>query len=165
MNLTDAIKEAYANAPDVTYYEVLIIENVNLSSSIFLVNSFAPITRIVPTTGVSGTFLPVRFEAQLPEISGGTRGEMVISVIGVPKEVRAEIRNATSNTEPFYVTWAQYIDDSATADAEFPVPLSIATIPETHMGIEIRALLPDLVGAYFPRMLMTTSALPGLKTI
>lgn len=158
MNLTDAIKEAYANAPSTTtYYETLQIDCDDFASPILLVNSFAPTTRI------NGTFLPVRFEAKLPETAGGVRGEMTISITGVPKEVRAEIRNTTSSPNPITVTWRQYLNDSMSADAEFPVPLSVAAINESHTGIEIRALLPDLVGAYFPRKMMTTTKLPGLK--
>jgi len=158
MILTDAIKEAYANAPAVTYYETLQIDNEEFPNPILLVNSYSSTTRN------QGTFLPVRFEAKLPETSGGARGEMTISVISVPKEIRAEIRNATCSRTPFTVTWREYIDNNMEPDAEYPVPLSIAAILETHVGIEIKALLPDLVGAYFPRKLMTTKVLPGLKT-
>ncbi len=159
MELTDAIKEAYACAPaDVTYYETLQIDNEDFVNPVLLVNSAAEITR------TAGTFLPVRFDAKLPDTSGGTRGEMTINVIGVPKEVRAAIRNATDNHHPFTVTYRQYIGGNMAPDAEFPVPLSIGGISELFNGIQIQALLPDLVGAYFPRKLMTAKTLPGLRT-
>lgn len=163
MDLTDAIKEAYVHAPAVTYYDTLQIDNEDFVNPILVVDSFASITR------TAGTFSPVKFDYKLPETAGGVRGEMSISIIGVPKEVRAQIRNATSGRKPFTLTYRQYIDDtdgptSMEPDAEYPVPLSIARINESHIGIEIQALLPDLVGAYFPRKLMTTKVLPGLKT-
>jgi hypothetical protein len=158
MDLTDAIKEAYAHAPAVTYYDTLQIDNEDFVNPILVVDSF------VPTTRTEGTFIPVKFDYTLPETAGGVRGEMTISIIGVPKEVRAQIRNATSGRKPYMLTYRQYINDAMEPDAEYPVPLSIAGISESHVGIEIQALLPDLVGSYFPRKLMTTKALPGLKT-
>lgn len=157
MDLTDAIKEAYAHAPAVTYYDTLQIDNEDFVNPILVVDSFEGITR------TAGNFLPVKFDYKLPETAGGVRGEMTISIIGVPKEVRAAIRNATSGRKPFTLAYRQYIDDAMEPDAEYPVPLSIARINESHIGIEIQALLPDLVGAYFPRKLMTTKVLPGLK--
>lgn len=159
MDLTDAIKEAYEYAPaDTVYYETFQIDNDNLAASILLVNSYKSISR------TAGTFLPCRFEAKLPDITGGSRGELTINLIGVTKEVRAAIRNANAYHDPFTLTYRLYINDSNTPDATLPVSLTIASISELFNGIQIQALMPDLVGAYFPRKLMTTKALPGLRT-
>lgn len=167
MDLTDAIKEAYDVAPpDVTYYDTLQIDHADFVTPILVVNGYRSITRYIddedPPT--EGTFLPVLFGFRLPETAGAVRGEMLITIQGVPRSVRAAIRNAASTRTPVTVTYRQYLDDTMAADAEYPVPLTISRINETHIGIEATALAPDLTGAYFPRKLMTTKVLPGLRT-
>lgn len=157
MNLTDAIKEAYIFAPAVTYYDTLEFNCEVFNSPILVVNSHAPTTRN------EGTFLPVIFDIRLPETAGSIRGEMVITINGLPYEIRTAIRNSVSTRSPVTIVYRQYINNTMSPSATLPVPMSISSIQETHIGIEITALMPDLMGAYFPRKLMTTKNLPGLK--
>lgn len=157
MDLTAAIKEAYANAPgDVTYYDTLQIDHEDFAAPILIVNSHAPTTR------TEGEFLPVRFDFKLPETAGSVRGEMTISIAGVPASVRAAIRNGAGTRAPVTVTYRQYVNSDLDPSAEYPVPLSISAVRETYAGIEMTALAPDLTGLPFPRRLMTTKCLPGL---
>lgn len=158
MNLTDAIKEAYAFAPaDVIYYDTLEIDCASFANPIRIVNSHASIVRN------EGTFLPVLFDFKPPETAGSVRGEMIITVNGLPREIRAAIRNSVSTRDAVTVLYRQYINADMSPAAVLPVPMSIAKINESHVGIELKALMPDLIGAYFPRKLMTAKSMPGLK--
>lgn len=159
MDLSDAIKEAYEYAPtDQIYYDTLEIDHTEFAQPLRIVNSYTELTTN------DGTFVPVQFSCKLPETAGSTRGQMIITVNGLPNSLRAAIRNSTSSTSPATIKYRQYLDGELDADAELPVTLSVASIQETFNGIEITALFPDLIGAYFPRYLMTTTNLPGLRT-
>ena len=155
MNLTDAIKEAYEHAPaDLTYYDTLEIACAEMGDAIRVVVSHQELTTN------DGTFLPVpTIDFSLPETAGSVRGQMTIRVPGVPLVVREKVRLAALARSPITVKYRQYLEGEMEADAELPALLSVTDIRETWAGIEITAMLPDLVGAYFPRRLMTWDAL------
>ena len=155
MNLTDAIKEAYEHAPaNLTYYDTLEIACAEMGDAIRVVVSHQELTTN------DGTFLPVpTIDFSLPETAGSVRGKMTIRVPGVPLVVREKVRLAALARSPITVKYRQYLEGEMEADAELPALLSVTDIRETWAGIEITAMLPDLVGAYFPRRLMTWDAL------
>jgi len=155
VNLTDAIKEAYEHAPaDLTYYDTLEIACAEMGDAIRVVVSHQELTTN------DGTFLPVpTIDFSLPETAGSVRGQMTIRVPGVPLVVREKVRLAALARSPITVKYRQYLEGEMEADAELPALLSVTDIRETWAGIEITAMLPDLVGAYFPRRLMTWDAL------
>ena len=157
MDLTDAIKEAYEYAPaNVTYYDTLKITHALLvPDPILIVRDYKKTVRNM------GTFLPVMFDFSLPETSGAVRGEMTISVTGLPKLARKTLQNLAllSVVDPIQIYYQQYINDEMEPDAELPLPMSETSIRETYTGVEITAMLPDLVNAFMPRKLMTWTAL------
>ena len=155
MNLTDAIREAYEHAPaNLTYYDTLEIACAEMGDAIRVVVSHQELTTN------DGTFLPVpTIDFSLPETAGSVRGQMTIRVPGVPLVVREKVRLAALARSPITVKYRQYLEGEMEADAELPALLSVTDIRETWAGIEITAMLPDLVGAYFPRRLMTWDAL------
>lgn len=156
MDLSDAIKEAYEHAPaDVAFYDTLQIDHQSFIEPILVVRSH----RTLSTN--QGDYLPVMFDFALPETEGGVRGEMTITVNCLPKEAMVKIREAACTRQKIEVTYRQYLEGNLDPDAELPVSLQISSIKETHTGIEAKALLPDLEGAYFPRRVMTVAALPG----
>lgn len=157
MDLTDAIKEAYEYAPgDVVYYDTLEIDHDDFTESIKVVRSHKSLTV------TEGTFLPIWFDFRLPEVAASTRGEMTITIAGVPKAARDVIRRAARSRSSISVYYRQYLEGSSDPDAEIPVPFQIRSIKETNSGIEAVAMLPDLVGAYFPRRLFSIADFPGL---
>jgi hypothetical protein len=159
MDLSDAIKEAYECAPsDVTYYDTLEIDHASFTTPIRVVRSY----RALSTN--QGEYLPVMFDFSLPETEGGVRGEMKITLSGVPKEARVKIREAATSRNPVSVMWRQYIAEDSDPDAELPVALQVSSIKETATGVEASAMFPDLVGAPFPRRMMTVKELPGCAT-
>ena len=156
--MTAAYKEAMDFAPaDEVYYDTLQFDCDGLTNPILIVNSYEPLVR------AAGTFLPVIFEFTLPETAGGVRGQMTISVNGIPKAVRLAVRNVASSPYPVTATYRQYIGTSMTPDAYLPVPLSVSQVKETPLGFSVTATAPDLTGAYFPRRLMTTADFPGCR--
>jgi hypothetical protein len=156
--LNDAIKEAYEYAPaEITYWDTLEIDHQDFLTPIRVVAGNRAITT------AQGEYLPVNFSVSLPETEGNIRGQMSISVDFLPKEARIKIREAATTRHKIEIKYRQYITTGETAnpDAELPVPLQVTDIRETHIGLSITAMFPDLVGSYFPRRLMAVGALPG----
>lgn len=158
VDLNDAIKEAYEYAPsDITYWDTLDIWHESFSTGMLVVNGYRPIQT------KKGVYLPVNFSVTLPETEGSVRGEMFINVDFLPKKAMIKIREASTSRTKITVKYRQYITigPNAEPDAELPVPLQVTNIKETHIGVSITAMFPDLIGSYFPRRLMTVEALPG----
>jgi len=158
MEMNDAIKEAYEYAPaDVIYYDTLEIDHESFIDSIKVVRSYEELVTN------QGTYYPVMFDFQLPDIQEAARGSMKISIAGIPRTARELIRAAAQERAPITVKYRQYMKGDMEPDAYLPFPLTIAHISETHVGLEAEALMPDLTNMYFPRRLMTTENLPGLR--
>jgi len=158
VELNDAIKQAYEFAPaDEIYYDTLQLDNDCFTEPIKVVNSYEELVTN------QGTFLPVRFDFKLPEVGSGIRGQMTITVMGVPLSARNIIRVAASQTYVTTVTYRQYLKGDMDPSAYFPVPLSVQKITENYAGIEFTAVVPDLTALYFPRRLMDTTNLPGAR--
>lgn len=167
--LNNAIKEAYERAPgDVTYYDTLEINHADFTTPIYVVRSFEGINALLVADGEPVDFTPVMFDFSLPETEGGVRGEMTIAINGIPMEARTKIREGASSTDPVTVKYRQYIRTQGETgdwlpDAELPVSLNVVSVKETQLGLEASVMFPDLVGAYFPRRIMTGTAFPGLR--
>lgn len=156
VDMNEAIKEAYENAPqDVVYYDTLEIMHSSFEESIKLVRSWQPIETL------QGTFLPLLFDFTLPETEGGVRGEMTITLTLISRALRELIRSASGLSTKIEIKYRQYLAPETDPDAEIPVNLQIAGIQETPSAIIIRAMFPDLVGLSFPRRIMMASDLPG----
>lgn len=154
--MTDAIKEAYANAPaDITYYDTLEIMHASFSESIKIVKSGKSLST------PQGNFIAVNFDFTIPETKGSVVGEMKISIGLLPKVAQVAIRDASMTTTPITVKYRQYLGANMEPDAELPVALEIRQVEQTYSGVVATALFPDLHGHVFPRRLMTTSVLPG----
>lgn len=154
--LTDAIKEAYEYAPqDITYWDTLEFDHTNFTSTIKIVNSYKELVTN------QGTFLPILFECALPEKNSGVRGEMVIKIKGVPIAERLKIREITSSRHKMTICYRQYITESDDPDSEYPILLQAVAVSENDTGFEIKASLSGLLGAKFPRRIMTVQDIPG----
>ncbi len=167
MDLEDAIKEAYECAPAAgTYFDTLEIICSAFDESIKVVNGYRGIET------ADGSFIAVLFDFTLPETEGSVRGEMTVSVNGVPLAAREQIRLGVQSVYPVTVKYRQYYKETAEdptagtweADAQWPIPLSVIEIKETRNGIEASCMCTDLVGMYFPRRLMSIEQFPGLRS-
>jgi len=180
MDLNNAIKEAYELAPaSIIYFDTLEIlhddlpadTNAPYNHSIKVVRSYRSITTN------DGTFSPVMFDFALPETEGSVRGEMVITLVGIPLAARTSIRTITSAYTKFAtIKYRQYFKNTATwtnpevdptswdASASLDQELYVTQIKETREGMEAHACFPDLIGKFFPRRLMTVTTFPGLRT-
>ena len=156
INMTDAMAEAYAYAdPSVTFYDTLEFYSELDGSYVRVVCSDEQL--VTP----DGTFEACYFSFTLPETQGSTRGQMQITVDFLPRDAQIWIRNATQSRSSITVKWRQYLGPNIPADAEYPVPLNITTISQNPTGVTATALFPDLVNLPFPRLIMTTTELPG----
>jgi len=167
MDMSEAIQEAYAYAdPDVTLYETFELahsswEDSDGSNSILLVNSDRQLLT------ADGTFMPVTFEASLPETESSVRGQLRLTVSFLPKAYRDllwEVSQAPE-TDPVYLYYRQYTGGGVAeeAAAELPVPLVVNTMEFTDEQTLIDALYPDLVNIPFGRRIMSVTELPGAR--
>ena len=168
MDMNEAIQEAYAYAdPDVTIYETFELahsswEDSDGSNSILLINSDRQLLT------ADGTFMPVTFEATLPETESSVRGQLKVAISFLPKAYRDllwEI-SQTPETDSLYLYYRQYVGEGAAeeAAAELPVPLVVNTMEFTDEQTLINALYPDLVNIPFGRRIMSVTELPGART-
>ena len=154
--LNDAIKEAYEYAPqDITYWDTLEFDHQSFIETIKIVNSYKELVTL------QGTFLPVLFECTLPEKNSGVRGEMVIKIKGIPVAERKQIRAVTSSRHKTIISYRQYIAENDNPDTEYPILFQVVAVSENDAGIEIKASLSGLLGAKFPRRIMTVQDIPG----
>jgi hypothetical protein len=159
LTIDEASRQAYEFVTeDVTFYDTLEIDHASFSEPVMVVNSFAQLV-----TG-QGTFYPVQFTFVLPDTEGAVRGEMTISVQYITVEARQAIRAAATDPNEITVKYRQYIEGNLdNPDAELPTLLYVSSVTETSSGVEAKALLPDLIGQYFPRRMMTVASLPGCR--
>lgn len=156
VDMNEAIREAYENAPqDVVYYDTLEIMHTSLEDSIRIVKSWQPLETL------QGTFLPLHFDFTLPETEGCVRGEMTITLSLISRDLRELIRSAIGLSTKIEIKYRQYLAPGTDPDAELPVNLQVSGIQETSSAISIRAMFPDLIGLQFPRRIMMAAGLPG----
>lgn len=158
MEMSEAIKEAYAHAPaDVTYYDTLEFISVEWVTSIKIVRS----NRKLHTP--QGVYSPVIFDFTLPELAGGVRGQLSINVKFLPKEAQLAIAEAANSRYPITVKYRQYLGENINPDAELPIPIEIISISQTHKGAVLTGVFPDLHNADFPKDIYTVQSYPGLR--
>ena len=157
LTLSDAIEEAYENAPaDTAHFDTFEINCDAFSESIKVVVSHEAITV------TEGTFIPVpTIEFELPETVSSSRGQFVMRVPGIPRAARGMVRAAAKAREIITIQYRQYLEGESDPDAESPSAWTVVSVHEQYGTLEITAMLPDLVGMYFPRRLMTFCALYG----
>ena len=174
MDMNEAVQEAYAYAdPDVTIYETFELahsswaeydsdSDSDYDSSIRLVNS----SRTLLTA--DGTFMPVTFDASMPETESSVRGQLKLAISFLPKKYRDVIWDASQapETDPIYLYYRQYTGAGAAeeAAAELPVPLVVNSVEFDDGQTIVNALYPDLVNIPFGRRIMTATNLPGART-
>lgn len=158
MDMSDAIQEAYANAPDVPFFDTFEITHSDFTDSIRVVVSWRELVtnrgRFIPVPGLSFT---------LAETTGSVRGQVKITLPGLPAEVRTRIRGSVGTRNPVRMLYRQYLEGQMDPDVEMPAPFTLTNISETPTGVEATAMAPDLIGAYLPRRLMTVQTCPGLR--
>lgn len=159
MDLSDAIKEAYAYAdPLVTLFDTFEITHPSWSQGIKLVDSD------IKLSTPQGIYMPVSIKTSLPTTEGSVRGEMQITLNSLPKNDRNMLYEASLKPDPLFVQYRQYTGENIPPDAELPVSLSVSRIEyQGDFETVITCLYPDLINIPFCRRIMTTTALPGGK--
>ena len=161
MELTDAMKEAYAYAdPGVTIFETFEISHSTWldANHIRLVDSDKDLST------PDGTFEPAIISAGLPDTESSVRGQMKITISCLPKVYRDLLHEVSHETDPVYIQYRQYTGEGAAANAELPVALSVSSIDfRGDLETVITCLYPDLVNIPFCRRIMTAAVLPGGK--
>jgi hypothetical protein len=157
ITMTEAVEEAWAAASsDQAHYDTFEIDNDYLSESIKIVVSHSPLTVTL------GTFVPVpTIEYELPSTEASARGQLVMRIPGIPRAIRGIARALARSGSVTTIKYRQYLEGETEPDAEMPSTLEVSEIKDVFGTLEITALLPDLVGMFFPRRLMSRRALYG----
>lgn len=158
MNLTDAIKEAYAYADcSVTLFETLEFTHDSWSDSIMLVDS------PVHLTTNDGIYNAATIDIVIPEVESSLRGQLKVTINFLPVEYREMFFAAAPEVEPIMVYYRQYMEGDGDPQAELPVAMTVSRIDFTRDATVITALYPDLVNIKICRRNMTATELPGAR--
>lgn len=159
MDMTDAVKEAYAYAdPAITLFETYEISHFLWTDgdNIFLVDSDASLET------PQGIFISAIIEASLPDTESSVRGQMRLSIDCLSKVHRDAIYATSFETDPMYVIYRQYAGENQEPVAELPVALSVSAVEfDGDFKTELTCLYPDLINSVFCRKAMTTTIFPG----
>lgn len=161
MDMTDAIKEAYAYAdPAVTLFDTFEISHSSWLSDDYIRLVDSDISLETP----EGTFEAAMLDTALPETESSVRGQMTITINCLPVAARDKLYNIALETDPVYVQYRQYTGANESPSAELPVALTVSNIEfKGDFETTITCLYPDLVNIPFCRKVMTTTIFPGGK--
>ncbi len=159
MDMTDAIKEAYAYAdPAVTLFDTFEFSHSSWIGSIRLVDS----DRNLNTP--QGIFRAAEIDGSLPETESAVRGQLSLTINCLTVSYRNRLYNASLETDPIYMQYRQYTGENAHAAAKLPVALTVSEIEfDGDLKTIVTCLYPDLVNIPFCRKTMTTAIFPGGK--
>jgi len=168
-NLQQAIKEAYASAPD----DVVILHTLE-----FLHPSFATPIRVVhdhvdheftleasapENAGEEVIFVGYSFEFALPEVMTTGVPEIQISIDNVSDEIEDNLIQASQSADAVEVIYRVYLSDDPTGPQNDP-PLKLTLIHAMATDLQVvgRATFADVVNRRFPNQDYTAARFPGL---
>ena len=163
-SLEDALKEAYALAPNDEYViDTLEISYTGLADTLYLVRDRFEKTFTLEDATVK-TFKPVGFRFTPPAAGKDGRQQMLLAIDNVGAEVSDFFDQlGTALTEPVKVTYRPYLSsDTTTPQLNPPLVLFLVDVQLTLFEISGRATFTNIVNAKYPREYYTRERFPGL---
>ncbi len=169
-NLKEAIKEAYASAPD----DVVIIDTIEIRHPAFeapirVTTNGVPIQARLeanaPTdAGQVVTFESFPFEFQLPEVIDSGVPELSLKIDNVSREILRNIELAMPEPQVLEVTYRAFLDVDLLGGPQNDPPLhmNITSIEADAMVVTAKASIVDFVNRTFPSQLYDDRRFPGL---
>jgi len=174
--LTDALKEAYASAPqdDVTFetlelYHSTFIDEDGGAGPIRVVNDYRDLEAGLESTALADagemvTFTRFAFEVKLPVVSEGPHKEIIISIDNVTPLIAENIDRSKSTNEKIIVTYRPYLlSDLSKPQLDPPYSFILRTVDITESTVTGRATFSvELTNRSFPNKIYTARNFPGI---
>lgn len=169
-NLSEALKEAYASAPnDVVIINTLEIRHPAFTAPIRVVSDYAPVTAMLEYNAPAdpGAFVeyqPFAFELTLPEVMDKGVPELALKIDNVSREILRNIELAMPLPDKLEITYRAYLsnDLSTGPHNDPPLHLTITSIEADATAITARASVADFINKKFPNQEYDETRFPGL---
>ena len=167
--LSQAIKEAYASAPD----DAVIVHTLELRHAAFITPIRVCLGHSLVSARLEATaplnpnefvdFQPFAFRFKQPDVQTEGLPEMELEIDNVTREIEEQVELAASSTEKVDVTYREYLAaDLATVQNNPPLTLQLKQIEANDFRVTGRAGFRDLLNRNFPAEEYTWTRFPGL---
>lgn len=169
VSLSQAIKEAYASAPnDVVDYHTLEFRHPSFTSPIRVVRDYVNLTATLEADAPSNpgeavVFTGYAFELDLPEVGPDARPEITIRIDNVSLEIEDAMNRAIQTTDVVEVTYRPYLSGDTSAPAmDPPLTMTLTSVSADQFQVTAKAIVGDYTNRRFPFEEYTTNRFPGL---
>lgn len=167
--LSQALKEAYAAAPDnVVAYHTLEIYHPSFTQAIRVVRDFVDLQATLESAAPrnasqSVTFVGFAFDIVPPEVSTTGVPSCQITIDNVSRDIVANLELAISSNQPISIIYRLFLSSDLTAPQNNP-PMTLTVIAMTAdvFKVTATATFGDLVNKKFPNQQYTIETFPGL---
>ena len=167
--LKQAIKEAYAAAPDnVIIYHTLEFRHPSFTTPIRVVRDYTDLTATLEASapvdaGQAVTFVRFAFNLVKPEVSATGVPQCTIEIDNVSRDIVANIEASLSSTSPISVTYREFISsDLSGPQNDPPITMSLLSVTADTFKVKAVAGFPDLVNRRFPTKEYDAETFSGL---
>lgn len=167
--LTQALKEAYAAAPnDTVAYHTLEIYHPSFTTPIRVVRDFVDLTATLESTAPRDAsqavlFVGYAFDIVPPEVSTTGVPQLQITIDNVSRDIMSNLESAVTTSTPITVIYRMFISTDLSAPQNNPpMTLTIVSISADVFKITATATFGDLVNKKFPSQSYTIETFPGL---
>lgn len=167
--LSQAIKEAYASAPDTDVaYHTLEIYHPSFTTPIRVVRDFVDLSAKLESTAPRDastyvTFVGYAFDIVPPEVSSTGVPTLQITIDNVARDIMAGLEQAVMTSTPITVIYRMFLASDLTGPQNNPpMALTIISISADVFKVTATATFGDLVNKKFPSVLYNIETFPGL---
>ena len=170
-SLSEAMKEAYASAPD---DEVILLtiemRHPSFTEPLRVVRNHVALTGTLETTapanpGEAVEFLPYAFDLNLPEVTETGRPEIRIAIENISREIVAALEAAVQTVHRIEVTYrAWLLSDTTCPQNDPPMTMVVTNVTATAKTVEMTAGFTDLTKLAYPKKKYTLEQFPSLAS-
>ncbi len=167
--LTQAIKEAYASAPDnVIIYHTMELNHPAFSTPIRVVRDNVNLTARLETTAPMNPdeyveFIALAFNFTKPEVSSTGVPQVQIEIDNVDRAIVANIEAAMGTTNMVTLIYREFISTNLSAPQNNPpLAMTILTITADVFKVTATAGFPNLMNKRFPTLEYSAEVFTGL---
>lgn len=167
--LSQAIKEAYASAPNTSVaYHTLEIYHLSFTTPIRVVRDFVDLSARLESTAPRDastyvTFVGYAFDIVLPEVSSTGVPSLQITIDNVSRDIMANLELAVTTSTPITVIYRLFLSTDLTGPQNNPpMALTIISISADVFKVTATATFGDLVNKRFPSVTYNIETFPGL---
>ena len=168
--LTQAIKEAYAAAPDgEIVYNTIEMRHPSFTAPIRVVNNYEDILARLEDTAPANpstnqTFVAFPFMFTPPPQVEGSLPEATLEIDNATREIVGYLEQAITSPNKIDVTWRPYLSTQLLSGPQLdpPLHLQITEISVDLFRVSARCVFNNLINVSFPSELYKIEDFPGL---